>query len=528
MYRITVIAFIFIGLFSSFTGYSCCAEDSYGNLTELLNDPIESRYPYHSGRSIFTIKIYDTSNNPRQGFKNIGIVQKVYRGNLEVGQKVTINSGGNSSAGGRQLFPGDEYIIFSRAYENTYFSAFVCDRFSRRIKHKGKYVSDQFGKDYIKVIDKYFKLKNSNYTGEKTFKLGKAVLAKGSFKDGLPHGDWKHYQVQGKKSLLKSEIQYQDGLPHGKEKIYQSHQKRTLRSVTTFDKGKELHKLIYTYLEDQIFLSHESKTVYLKDNSTQKSITNYHYKKDQIREKLNETSSNVNVPLYYFSYRFRDGKYISYFENGQVQEKGEYYRGARIHEWYIYNEDGSLKEKKYYKKPEATELFVVYHKEGAPRVLGKLNHGVKVGQWRFYSNEGNLIKTKNFENGLIQGVVKGFWSKEKTLQSLSNYKDNVLNGESRTFYKDGTTPSSITLYNHGKKEGILKEYFKDGKLRATSLYKKGKLHGESIRYHSPNVIKSVRNYDNGILNGEYKNYNKEGELISEGSYKKGKKTTVND
>ena len=527
MYRIIVVAFIIIGLFSSFTGISCCAEDNYGNLTELLNDPTESRYPYHSGRSIFTIKIDQSFNHPRQGFKNIGIVQKVYRGNLEVGKKITISSGGNSSAGGHQLLPGDEYIIFSRSYDENHFSAFVCDRFSRRIKHKGKYVSDQFAKDYIKVIDKYFNLKDSKYTGKKTFKLGKMVLAKGSFKDGLPHGDWKHYQVNGKKSLLKSEIQYQDGSLHGKEKIYQSHGKEKLKSVTTFEKGKELNKLFYNINEGEVFLSQSSTTFYLKDNSTQKSITNYHYGKDQIREKLNEVSTNVNVPQYYFTYRFRDGKYISYFENGQVKEKGEFYRGARIHEWYTYNEDGSLEEKKYYKKPESTELFVIYHAEGSPKAIGKLDNGIKEGQWKFYSSEGYLIRIKNFENGLIQGVAKGFWGKEKTLQSISNYKDNELHGESKHFYKDGKT-SNITLYNRGKKEGILKEYFNDGKLRATSFYKKGKLHGESIRYHPSGIVKLKRNFLNGVLDGAYKNYNEEGKLISSGNYIMGKKIIIND
>ncbi len=522
MYRITLIIFI-IGLLSPFTGTSCCAEDNYGNLTELLNDPTESRYPYHAARSIFTVKIDKNWTDPTNGFngfKNMGIVQKVYRGDLEVGKQIIIGSGGNSSAGGTQLRPGDEYIIFSRSKDGKTFHAFVCDGFSRKIKSEKKYHDSKNADAYIKVINEYFKLKNSKFTGKKTFKLGKAVLAKGNFKDGLPHGDWKHYIVRGKDSNLKSEIQYKDGVPHGKQLIYKSYGKRLLKSITTFKEGKEVEKKYYSYKEEQQYLSHFSTTFYHKDNSSQKSTITY-YGENQVRQKHNEIITNIKTTQNNYPYRFRQGKYISYFENGQVKEKGEFYRGAKIHDWYFYNEDGSLSEKKNYKKPEHTEYFTIYHVEGFPKFKGQVINGIKEGQWKFYSSKGHLYQVKNFENGIIQGDAKNYWGEEKTIQSTSFYKDGKLHGEVKSFYKDGKSISSIANYDNGKKDGVQKSYFEDGSLRASSFYKKGIQYGEAINYRSPNILRYKKNYENGILNGHSETYNREGKLLSKGNYKMG-------
>ena len=48
-----------------------------------------------------------------------------------------------------------------------------------------------------------------------------------------------------------------------------------------------------------------------------------------------------------------DGKWIWYYENGQIKVEGIYKAGNRVNQWITYNENGSIKEvKEYTSAPE--------------------------------------------------------------------------------------------------------------------------------------------------------------------------------
>lgn len=89
----------------------------------------------------------------------------------------------------------------------------------------------------------------------------------------------------------------------------------------------------------------------------------------------------------------------------------------------------------------------------------------------------------------------------------------LCNGKFRAFYP-GFKLKSSTTYLDGKLHGELIEYYQDSKIKAKVNYVNGLLDGESIEYYpETNVIKSKFHFTNGLKNGECTTYNEQGEIL---------------
>ncbi len=55
----------------------------------------------------------------------------------------------------------------------------------------------------------------------------------------------------------------------------------------------------------------------------------------------------------------REGEWIFYFENGDLEEKGNYKNGVREGEWTTYNKDGSVDQKAIFKNGRTKDKYPV-------------------------------------------------------------------------------------------------------------------------------------------------------------------------
>ena len=77
----------------------------------------------------------------------------------------------------------------------------------------------------------------------------------------------------------------------------------------------------------------------------------------------------------------KDGPWVSYYENGQLQSRGTFKDGKKEGPAVGYHDNGQLLIKGTYKDDKRDGPFVSYHFNGKLRSKGTYKNGEKVGDW---------------------------------------------------------------------------------------------------------------------------------------------------
>ena len=94
-----------------------------------------------------------------------------------------------------------------------------------------------------------------------------------------------------------------------------------------------------------------------------------------------------------------DGPYESYYENGQLQEKGTFSNGEPDGPWESYYENGQLHKKGSYSNGEQVGPYEEYYENGQFWVKGSWSNGVPVGPYEEYDENGQLSWKGSYSNG---------------------------------------------------------------------------------------------------------------------------------
>lgn len=226
---------------------------------------------------------------------------------------------------------------------------------------------------------------------------------------------------------------FQGGIPYEKT-TYLKHNKAVLESYsrgyhydTTFQNDEEIIVKIFAsnnsqYLAiiaemKQFYTSYLCHGKYLSYYQNGNIKTIEHYRKGVIvKKKMTgyETGELKSVSSYK-SYReenirgsYLQGKYYSYYENGQTMWKGRYKKDGKVGTWIEYYEDGKLKSIGGFNediKPIVIRCENVRDlKREYPELLSfdfympyVLNF--KSGKWEYYDDMGKLIKEEFYEKG---------------------------------------------------------------------------------------------------------------------------------
>ena len=233
-----------------------------------------------------------------------------------------------------------------------------------------------------------------------------------------------------------------------------------------------------------------------------------------------ETNSNqIGLKLHYKNGK-RNGETISYWPNGNIQQKGFYQDGCLVglnEKWYengikesestceiidskLYS--SSCSEFNYWTNDgkqlikDGTGKYFSYHDNGILQVSGAYLKGNQTGKWTWYYNNGNLQYVESFLDGKQDG----------------EYVFYFINGKVRT---KGT-------YSNGKQVGKWEDWYQNGKPRQTEYRTDGKLNGEANYWYANGQLYTSGFYKMGKEDGSWKYWNEEGTLEKEEIYLNGK------
>lgn len=317
----------------------------------------------------------------------------------------------------------------------------------------------------------------------------------------LGDGTMVYRYVTGKKEHLQGECRlavnereyivadFKDGLPDGKWETYRYNK---LYEKRNYKKGR-LDGKVLTYGSD-------GKTVITESNATEGK---------------------------------RNGRYTTYYSNGQLSREQEYKDGKEHGYLRTYEQDGSIKWDCYYEDGkmhgQQTQLFISnmhgyyvktsnyehgllvgdyseVYQNGEIKEKGQYDkNGKKTGVWEKREEDGLIIDQSEYKNGERNGKRKSFFN-DNTVSKIQTYKDDKLNGITTEYNYKTHNLERETTYVDGREEGPFKVYYEDGKTikiqgeylrgyisKQKQYYANGKLH--LVQQREGSVLKTLEEYD---------------------------------
>ncbi len=217
--------------------------------------------------------------------------------------------------------------------------------------------------------------------------------------------------------------------------------------------------------------------------------------------------------------RMLDGKYISYYENGNLKSEGYYRNNKPTGYWNYYYENGKLKMRGQLKGKSTHGVWQYYYENGQLSMEGEIHNGKREGIWKFYFESGPLKSKGEFINGEKTGIWNHYYE-DGTLKAQAFYKND------RGYYKEFYTNGNVKLegYNlNGKSDSTWTYYYENGLKKAEGKFNNGLRNGSWAFYHKNGNKSAEGKYVDGEKNGEWTYYHENGKISSEGFEIEGKK-----
>jgi antitoxin component YwqK of YwqJK toxin-antitoxin module len=249
-----------------------------------------------------------------------------------------------------------------------------------------------------------------------------------------------------------------------------------------------------------------------------------------------------------------DSAYISWNENGTIQEEGTYKEGLKIGSWKYFDSTGLLK---YESRFSADTEFVVYAADNKNKPLVVNGNGEFKS---FYAN-GKIQEQGIVENFCRKGIWKSFyengapemtvfwsdnrkkiincWKKDgslmvnngngtyllttenDTLLLKGEYKDSLQSGEWNYYFPENGAIFKTALFENGLLNGPTKLYYDSSKLSCEGAYNNDMKDGEWIWYHENGEVSSKVSFSKDKKQGQQFHYNSNGKKIREENYENG-------
>lgn len=230
----------------------------------------------------------------------------------------------------------------------------------------------------------------------------------------------------------------------------------------------------------------------------------------RIKETFMVLESNKNV---------LDGKYMSFYQNGNIKSEGFYQNNNPTGYWNYYYEGGKLKMRGQLKGNSNYGLWKYYYENGQLSMEGNIYNGKREGEWRFYFESGPKKSRGNFKKGEKTGIWNHFYE-DGFLKAQAYYEGEV--GFYKEFYNNGNV--KVQGYNiDGKSDSTWVYFYENGGKQAEGRFKEGLRSGLWSYYYENGEISASGHYEGGEKNGPWTYYNENGTKSSEGIEIKGRK-----
>lgn len=355
------------------------------------------------------------------------------------------------------------------------------------------------------------------------------VASEGSMRNGQPDGYWKTYYENG---LLKSEgnrlnfeldsiwtfysdsgkvavqISYKLGKKNGIRRTW--HEKEIVEEnfVDDIKQGYTYYYYPNQKLWKEVFFENglETGIGHEFSESDGRVIKLMYYKKGFI--------TDIDVINRIDKANMKQGKWITFYDNWQIEEEGEYKNDLKNGYFKLYSKEGVLiSTAKYIEgvlQEDVAELAKLdikteYYPNGTPKIVASYKDDVPEGVRREYAPDGSINAGYIFQNGAMigQGIID---------------KEGIKDGAWKEYYPNGAIKSE-GVYNKGKRIGQWKFYYPNGQTEQIGSYNKdGKEDGTWTWYFPTGDILREESYFNGMIDGHSVEYDEFGVVIAEGDY----------
>lgn len=300
----------------------------------------------------------------------------------------------------------------------------------------------------------------------------------GKIIDGKKTGEWKRYNRTGQ---LISITDYKEDGTSFSQAFYEN---GNLSRSCLYDKEGSPIGECMRYNTDGILASSSSQ------EGSQITYKNY-FVSGQLK----------NIQLY------ENDTFISrhdYYESGQLYSVLQFYKGKETGEYISYFEDGIIEETGFYSrgKDSWSELL-------------------ETGEWILYDEKGNIRIICPYKNGERNGVMKCYdcysYAGERNVITFIPFSNNLENGKSEAFKEDKFYQEGN--YRNGLKTGEWKTYLDSGKVEIITYNKSGEPEYFKRFFSSGQLEKKGKYSTGGVMTGIWRMYNQNGKLIWKHNYK---------
>ncbi|MTI22049.1 membrane-binding protein [Fulvivirga sp. RKSG066] len=248
--------------------------------------------------------------------------------------------------------------------------------------------------------------------------------------------------------------------------------------------------------------------------SAQAQITRYSYHDDEkqnLKEmyQVKDTISNI-----------LEGKYISYYLNGNIESQGQFSNNETVGSWNFYYETGKLKMTGTLEPNSNDGYWEYYYESGNKSMEGEISDNKRTGDWRIYFESGELKEEGAFKESKREGPWR-YYYESGSLKGQVNYTN--ARGQFTEFYSTGEVRAEGTRVGL-KNVGKWQYFYKDGNLQAEGVYENGLKTGEWTYYHRNGNVSASGAFLDGEANGDWVYFYPNGKESSKGAFVEGEKS----
>lgn len=215
-----------------------------------------------------------------------------------------------------------------------------------------------------------------------------------------------------------------------------------------------------------------------------------------------------------------DGRYISYYLNGNVESKGQFTNNETTGVWEFFYETGNLKMRGILRQNANYGLWEYFYESGQKSMEGNINGKHREGEWKTYYENGQVKEQGEYRENKRIGLWN-FYFEDGVLKGEIEYADDY--GTFTEYYHSGKI-LSVGPRMGLKNVGQWRFFAEDGTIHSEGEYVNGKKQGEWVNYHATGKTASRGKYENDLPVGHWEYFFDDGSVSSSGDFQEGKKT----
>lgn len=226
-------------------------------------------------------------------------------------------------------------------------------------------------------------------------------------------------------------------------------------------------------------------------------------------------NSNINGNNAYYYYK--NGPLKIYFKTGELNAEG-LIANSRREKWVSYLKNGQVSFKLDY--TNGVGWCTENYDNGKPkRIYFSTGYDDSVLSTKMWNENGILVFDAEIENGEYNGKIKKYFDDGK-IKSECEYKAGKIFGDYIEYFENGLK-NSLRQYINNSPEGDAIDYYPNGKVKNQTFVKNGKANGTYREFYENGKIKLYCSFIMGNVNGVLENYDSSGKLISKEIYQNG-------